>query len=68
LELLGENGVLAGLTQSILERNELLIIDEFGFAPLDSTGSQLLFRLAVAYERCSLAVASHWPFEELGRF
>ncbi len=38
-------------------------------APLDPTGSQLLFRfVAAAYERRSLAIASHWPFEEWGRF
>ena len=42
---------------------------QVGFAPLDSTGSQLLFRfVAAAYERRSLAIASHWPFEEWGRF
>ena len=34
-----------------------------------STGTQLLFRIvAAAYERRSLAVASHWPFEQWGRF
>ncbi len=45
------------------------ICDEVGFAPLDSTGSRLLFRsLAAAYEGRSLAIASHWPFEEWGRF
>ena len=50
-------------------RHDLVIVDEVGFAPLDSTGSQLLFRLvAAAYERRSLAIASHWPFEEWGRF
>ena len=50
-------------------RNDLVIVDEVGFAPLDSTGSQLLFRfVAAAYERRSLAIASHWPFEEWGRF
>ncbi len=33
-----------------------------GFAPLDDTGTQLLFRLVAAgYERRSLAIASHWP-------
>ncbi len=33
-----------------------IIVDEVGFAPLDSTGSQLLFRfVAAAYERRSLA-------------
>ncbi len=52
-----------------LLRNDLLIIDEVGFAPLDDTGTQLLFRLvAGAYERRSLAIASHWPFEQWGRF
>jgi len=31
-----------------------------GFAPLDLVGTQLLFRLvAAAYERRSLAIASH---------
>ncbi len=50
-------------------RNDVIICDEVGFAPLDSTGSQLLFRfVAAAYERRSLAIASHWPFEEWGRF
>ena len=48
-----------------LLRADLLIVDEIGFAPLDDTGTQLLFRLvAGAYERRSLAVASHWPFEQ----
>jgi DNA replication protein DnaC len=52
-----------------LLRADLVIIDEIGFAPLDDTGTQLLFRLvAAAYERKSLAVASHWPFEQWGRF
>ena len=52
-----------------LIRNDLIMIDEVGFAPLDDTGTQLLFRLvAAAYERRSLAIASHWPFEQWGRF
>ncbi|MGI8693327.1 MAG: ATP-binding protein [Geodermatophilaceae bacterium] len=54
------------LIESML-RNDVVIVDEVGFAPLDSTGSQLLFRLvAAAYERRSLAIGSHWPFEEWG--
>ncbi len=45
------------------------VISNLGFAPLDDTGSQLLFRfVAAAYERRSLGVASHWPFEEWGHF
>jgi DNA replication protein DnaC len=52
-----------------LIKNDLIIIDEVGFAPLDDTGTQLLFRLvAAAYERRSLAIASHWPFDQWGHF
>ena len=58
-----------GKTIDALLRADLIIVDEVGFAPLDDTGTQLLFRLvAGAYERRSLAVASHWPFEQWGRF
>lgn len=43
-----------------LLRQDLIIVDEMGFAPLDDTGTQLLFRVvAGAYERRSLAIA--WP-------
>ncbi len=64
---LADNSV--GKTITALLRNDLIICDEVGFAPLDDTAAQLLFRLvAAAYERRSLAVASHWPFEEWGRF
>jgi DNA replication protein DnaC len=50
-------------------RNDLVLIDELGFAPLDETGSQLLFRfVAAAYEHRSLGLASHWPFEQWGHF
>lgn len=52
-----------------LLRHDLILIDELGFAPLDDTGAQLLFRfVAAAYERRSLGIASHWPFESWGRF
>lgn len=48
-----------------LLRAELIIIDEVGFAPLDDTGAQLLFRLvAAAYERRALGIGSHWPFDQ----
>ncbi len=59
------------LTKTIARygRVDLLCIDEIGFAPLDDTGAQLLFRLvAAAYERRSLGIGSHWPFEQWGRF
>lgn len=58
-----------GKTIEILLRNDLVLVDEIGFAPLDYTGAQLLFRfVAAAYERRSLGIASHWPFESWGRF
>ncbi len=64
---LADNSV-GKLIEQVL-RNDLVICDEVGFAPLDPTGNQLLFRfVAAAYERRSLAIASHWPFEEWGRF
>jgi DNA replication protein DnaC len=54
---------------STVSRADLVVIDELGFAPLDDVGSQLLFRfVAAAYERRSLGIASHWPFEDWGRF
>jgi len=50
-------------------RADLVLIDEIGFAPMDDTGAQLFFRLvAAAYERRSLGIGSHWPFEDWGRF
>ncbi|MET0863300.1 MAG: IS21-like element helper ATPase IstB [Nakamurella sp.] len=64
---LADNSV--GKIIDTLLRNDLVILDEVGFAPLDDTGTQLLFRLvAAAYERRSLAVASHWAFDQWGRF
>ncbi|WP_230493353.1 ATP-binding protein [Mycobacterium intracellulare] len=56
------------IIESLL-RVDLIILDELGFGPLDDTGTQLLFRLiAGAYERRSLAIGSHWPFEQWGHF
>ncbi|GJF11560.1 hypothetical protein NGTWS1803_20030 [Mycolicibacterium cyprinidarum] len=56
------------IIESLL-RVDLFILDERGFAPLDDTGTQLLFRLvAGAYERRSLAIGSRWPLQEWGRF
>ena len=64
---LADNSV--GRVIDTLLRNDLLILDEVGFAPLDDTGTQLLFRLvAAAYERRSLAIGSHWAFDQWGRF
>ena len=64
---LADNSV--GRVIDTILRNDLVLIDELGFAPLDDTGAQLLFRLiAAAYERRSLGIGSHWPFESWGRF
>ena len=59
---LADNSV--GKLIDTLLRNDLVIVDELGFAPLDDTEAQLLFRfVAAAYERRTLGIASHWPFE-----
>ena len=64
---LADNSV--GKVIETLLRNDLIICDELGFAPLDDTGAQLLFRfVAAAYERRALGIGSHWPFESWGRF
>ena len=50
---LADNSV--GRVIDTLLRNDLVIVDELGFAPLDDTGAQLLFRfVAAAYERRAL--------------
>ncbi len=64
---LADNSV-GRVIESIL-RSEVVIVDELGFAPLDDTAAQLLFRfVAAAYERRALGIGSHWPFEQWGRF
>lgn len=64
---LADNSV--GKIIDALLRFDLVIVDELGFAPLDDHGTQLLFRfVAAAYERRSLGIGSHWPFEHWGRF
>jgi DNA replication protein DnaC len=64
---LADNSVGRGI--DTLLRADLVIVDELGFAPLDDTGAQLLFRfVAAAYERRALGIGSHWPFEQWGRF
>ena len=65
----GLAGNSAGRVIGTMLRNDLILIDEAGFAPLDDTGAQLLFRVvAAACERRALGIASHWPFESRGRF
>lgn len=64
---MADNSVGKVIDQTL--RADFVIVDELGFAPLDDAGTQLLFRfVATAYERVSLGVASHWPFDQWGRF
>jgi DNA replication protein DnaC len=64
---LADNSV--GRVIDTLLRNDVILIDEVGFAPLDATGTQLLFRfIAAAYERRAVGIASHWAFNDWGRF
>ncbi len=64
---LADNSV--GRVIETILKADVVLIDEIGFAPLDDTGTQLFFRLvAAAYERRSLGIGSHWPFEDWGRF
>lgn len=64
---LADNSVGKVLDQTL--RVDLVIVDEVGFSPLDDVGTQLLFRfIAAAYERVSIGIASHWPFDQWGRF
>jgi len=47
-----------------LERQDLLILDEFGYVPFSKTAAELLFEVVIrAYERQSLAVTTNLPFE-----
>lgn len=65
----GQADNTVGKTIEAICRHDLIIIDEIGFAPLEPVLSQLLFRLiSAAYERRSVAIASHTPFEDWGRF
>lgn len=64
---LADNSV--GKAIYILLLDYVVLIDEVGFAPLDPTGTQLLFRLiAAADERRALGIASHWASNDWGRF
>jgi len=52
-----------------LLRADLVLFDKLGFAPLDLTGTQLLFHfITAAYERRALGIAGHWPFDQRERF
>ncbi len=51
--------------QKQLAKQELLIVDEFGFVPLSKTGAEMLFEVfSQRYERSSTLVTSNLPFAE----
>ena len=60
----GLAGNSAGRVIENLLCGDLILVDEIGFAPLDDTGTQLLFRfVSAACERRAPGIASHWPFD-----
>lgn len=51
--------------QKQLAKQDLLIVDEFGFVPLSKTGAEMLFEIfSQRYERSSTLVTSNLPFAE----
>lgn len=59
-------GILERFLRNIL-RAELLIIDEWGYVPVDRQGAQLLFRvIADSYERRSLILTTNLEFSKWG--
>jgi DNA replication protein DnaC len=59
-------GSLEKLLRSIL-RAELLIIDEWGYVPVDRQGAQLLFRIiSDSYERRSIILTTNLEFSKWG--
>jgi DNA replication protein DnaC len=52
---------------SDIERTSLLILDEWGYVPVDKEGSQLLFRvIADSYESRSLVITTNLEFSKWG--
>jgi DNA replication protein DnaC len=51
--------------QKQIAADELLIVDELGFAPLSKSGAEPLFEVfSQRYERSSTLVTSNLPFQE----
>lgn len=60
------NGTLEKLLKSIL-KSELIILDEWGYVPLDRQGAQLLFRIiSDSYERRSIIITTNLEFSKWG--
>ena len=52
---------------AMLAKNQLLIIDEFGYLPIDTEGARLLFQvIAEAYEQRSLVITTNLEFARWG--
>ena len=53
-----------GRLRSQLGRQEVLVLDEFGYVPSSQAGAELLFDvISTAYERTSVIVTTNLPFE-----
>ena len=60
------HGVLEKVLASILKAR-LLVIDEWGYVPIDKQGAQLLFRIiSDSYERRSLIITTNLEFSKWG--
>jgi len=54
-------------TMRSLERSDLILLDEFGYVPVDRDGARLLFQVIDAsYERRSLAITTNVDFARWG--
>ena len=52
---------------TLLARNKLLIIDEFGYVPIDAEGARLLFQvISDGYEKRSLILTTNLEFSRWG--
>ena len=61
-----KQGTLEKLVKD-LQKQDLLILDEWGYVPVDRDGSQMLFRIVSdSYERKSLILTTNLEFSKLG--
>lgn len=61
-----KSGNLEKMMKAVLKA-ELLIIDEWGYVPIDKQGAQLLFRIiSDSYERRSLVITTNLEFSKWG--
>lgn len=62
-----KQGTLEKLVKD-LQKQDLLILDEWGYVPVDRDGSQMLFRIVSdSYERKSLILTTNLEFSKWGR-